>query len=168
MKDKAVVEAILFGAKHSLKIKDIMRVTGWDSERAKKALEAVSEEYSSDMHGVELRELARGYRFTTKEEYAKYISSLARREEKIPERLSHTLLETLAIIAYKQPVSKRDIERLKGGYADYALSKLLSLNLIRRQKKKRKNAYLYETTDEFLEQFGLSNMEEIKEWAKQV
>ena len=168
MEDKAVMEALLFSAKHPLKIRDIMRITSWSSDRVKKALKTVSKEYSSADHGVELREIARGYRFTTKENCAKYISSMSRREKKIPERLSPTLLETLAIIAYKQPVTKREIEKIKGSYADYVLFKLLSLNLIRRSKERKKRAYRYETTDKFLEQFGLANMEEIKKWAAQI
>ena len=102
-----------------------------------------------------------GYLFATKPEYAKYVGYLS--SEKSKRRLSQAALETLAIIAYKQPITKPELESIRGVNSDYILNTLLEKNLIAIKGRAETigRPLLYATTDEFLKYFGLNKLSDL-------
>ncbi|HDD43370.1 MAG TPA: SMC-Scp complex subunit ScpB [Candidatus Desulfofervidus auxilii] len=157
---KAILEALLFVADTPLtlgKFKKILKE--YSVKDIKQALKALQADYQSPEHGIELVEVAGGFRLQTKAEFRSYIISL---KQKSPFRLSRSALETLAIIAYRQPITRKEIEAIKGVDVSMSLKTLLKLNLIKTAGRKQgSTALLYVTTAYFLEVFGLKDLSEL-------
>jgi segregation and condensation protein B len=128
----------------------------------KKLLDELTEEYSASTHGVEIRQIAGGYRMATKPEQHDVVVAFAK-SLKPPVRLSLQALETLAVIAYKQPVTAPEISEIRGVDSSGVLATLLDRKLITTAGRKQVigRPILYKTTKEFLLRFGLDNVSEL-------
>ncbi len=122
------------------------------------AIREIAEKYSSDQYSFEIRESGGGWQFLTKKEYHKTIAQL--NGEKFLKRLSTAALETLSIIAYKQPVTKGEIESIRGVNSDYSIQKLLEKELIiitGRNEELPGKPLIYATSRLFMDYFGLNS-----------
>lgn len=122
-------------------------------------IELISEKYATDQFAFEIRNTAGGFQFFTKPDFYEPIASLLNIKDK--KKLSGAALEALAIIAYKQPVSKAEVEQIRGVNSDYSIQKLLEKDLIRITPKKENNAMKYEVSQTFLDYFGLNSTNDL-------
>jgi segregation and condensation protein B len=171
MRLKAKLEAIIYAAETPITldqivglVKDSEVVAGEAELRSlvRTAIEELIAEYSSDSHGIELRQIAGGYRMSTKPEHHDLVRSFAK-SLKPPIRLSLPALETLAVIAYKQPVTVPEISEIRGVDASGVIATLLDRKLITTSGRKEVigRPILYKTTKEFLLRFGLKDVSEL-------
>jgi segregation and condensation protein B len=127
-------------------------------EQVQTAIEGIVEKYKSDFYPFEMKESGGGWQFLTKKEYHKTVAQL--NQEKFLKRLSAAALETLAIIAYKQPITKADIESIRGVNCDYSIQKLLEKELIvitGRNEELPGKPLLYNTSRSFMDYFGINS-----------
>ena len=173
MKNKSeisnTIEAALFSAEEPLSIKDLRGMFKPDDAPATDELNAVLDQLASDYHGrgIELVSVASGYRFQTQVQYA---SALRRLRELRPPRYSRALLETLAIIAYRQPVTRGDVEEIRGVAVSTDIMRALLERGWVRQRGEREvpgRPALYGTTTDFLEYFNLASIEQLPELVDQ-
>src|ERR1700754_256236 len=126
------------------------------------AIEGIKEKYSAEFYAFELRQSGGGWQFLTKKEYHKTVAQL--NGDKFLKRLSTAALETLAIIAYKQPITKSEIEAIRGVSSDYAIQKLLEKDLIviiGRNEKLPGHPLVYSTSKNFMDYFGINSAEDL-------
>ena len=155
---KNIIESLLFVAEDPLTIDSIKKVLdSTDSNAIRNVLNELSSEYEARKGGFFLREVAGGYQIRTRPEYSQWIRRLLRPN---PLRLSNAALETLAIVAYKQPVIRSDIEHLRGVDCGGILRMLLERKLIRVVGRKEipGRPIIYTTTKKFLELFELKDL----------
>jgi segregation and condensation protein B len=170
---KAKVEAIIYAAEMPITLDQIVQLVkeyvaaeGVDEaeirSQVRAAIEELTVDYSSDSHGIELRQIAGGYRMSTKPEQHDLVRSFAK-SLKPPIRLSFPALETLAVIAYKQPVTVPEISEIRGVDAGGVIATLLDRKLITTSGRKEVigRPILYKTTKEFLLRFGLKDVNEL-------
>jgi segregation and condensation protein B len=158
---KNIIESLLFVAEDSLTIDSIKKVLdSTDSNVIRNVLNELSSEYEARKGGFFLREVAGGYQIRTRPEYSQWIRRLLRPK---PLRLSNATLETLAIVAYKQPVIRSDIEHLRGVDCGGILRMLLERKLIRVVGRKEipGRPMIYMTTKKFLELFELKDIKDL-------
>lgn len=161
---KRIIESLFFASNGPLSIKKLQGLLGEECTLDKKDLRALIEElqefYQSSGRSFELVEIAGGYAYQSLPEFHGYIQKLHPTKQI---RLSPSTLEALSIIAYKQPITKAEVEELRGVDCSYALSQLLERHLVVNQKKLDAPGQpsLYETTPAFLEYFGLKNLKEL-------
>lgn len=156
-----VLESVLFAAGEPLPLRRLVEILdGPPAAKVEAALELLRQEYRPGVRGIHLVEVAGGYQFRTARENASWVQALFAEK---PARLSRATLETLAIVAYKQPVTKAEIEAIRGVDADGPLQTLLQRGLIRVAGRKETvgRPLLYATTPEFLETFGLKSLNEL-------
>lgn len=159
---RAVLEALVFASPHPITPRQIGEVLGgvpkasWEA-----ALQELKDEYARDGRGLQLVEVAAGYQITTRPEYNDWVRELL--DPRTPTRLSIQALETLAVIAYKQPVTLPEIIDLRGVKSGGVIKTLLEKRLIRITGRKEVvgRPMLYGTTREFLLQFGLKDLSEL-------
>ena len=173
MKNKSeisnTIEAALFSAEEPLSIKDLREMFKPADAPATDELNAVLDQLASDYHGrgIELVSVANGYRFQTQVQYA---SALRRLRESRPPRYSRALLETLAIIAYRQPVTRGDVEEVRGvAVSTDIMRALLERGWVRQMGEREVpgRPALYGTTTDFLEYFNLASIQQLPELADQ-
>lgn len=154
---KPQIEALLFGADVPLRAERLADVLGVDRSLVMEALSALDADYTSTPRGMFLQEVAGGYQLRTRPEYADLLRRLGRTR---PFRFSRPALEALAIIAYRQPVTRAEIEYLRGVDSGSVLKTLLEKHLVRILGKKDVpgKPVIYGTTREFLELFGLPDL----------
>lgn len=131
-------------------------------DQVESAIEGVQEKYNTEFYPFELRQSGGGWQFLTKKDYHKTIAQL--NGDKFLKRLSAAALETLAIIAYKQPVTKGEIEAIRGVSSDYAVQKLLEKELIiisGRNEKLPGHPLVYCTSKNFMDYFGLNSADDL-------
>lgn len=131
-------------------------------DQVESALEGITEKYQSDFYPFAVVQIGGGWQFLTKADYHKTIAQL--NGDKFLKRLSSAALETLSIIAYKQPVTKGEIEAIRGVSSDYAIQKLLEKELIiisGRNEKAPGQPLLYATSRNFMDYFGINSPEEL-------
>ena len=168
---KAKVEAIIYAAETPITADQIVALVKDSAETANgtelrsQVMLAIGElkvEYSLDVHGIEIREVAGGYRMSTKPEQHDLVRSFAK-SLKPPIRLSLPALETLAVIAYKQPVTIPEISGIRGVDSSGVIATLLDRKLITTSGRKDVigRPILYKTTKEFLLRFGLKDVNEL-------
>ena len=158
---KNIIESLLFVAEEPLtldKIKDILEVD--DRKLVRETLHDLQADYESRTGAFVLREVAGGFQFRSRPEYVPWIKKLIQPK---PARLSKAALETLAIIAYKQPVIRSDVEHLRGVDCGGVLRMLMERNLIRVLGRKEipGRPIIYATTKQFLEVFDLKNLKDL-------
>lgn len=159
---KAVVEGLLFVAgEEGMEEQQLTEVLDISSEDLHQLLEEMQSEYSSDSRGIQLNSLAGGYQLTTKEIHAEYYKKLI--QSPTSGTLSQASLESLAVIAYQQPVARMEIEDIRGVKTERPLRTLQSKGLIKEvgRQEGAGRAILYGTTKQFLEQFGLHSIEDL-------
>ncbi|HET7579431.1 MAG TPA: SMC-Scp complex subunit ScpB [Bacillales bacterium] len=162
MNHTAVVEGLLYLAgDDGLEAKQIANVLDMDIKLVGELMEQMKMNYCGEMNGIELVEVAGTYKFMTKPELAPYIQRLI--ESPGQSNLSQAALETLAIVAYKQPITRAEIEDIRGVKSERALQTLASHALVKEvgRAEGTGRAILYGTTDEFLQYFGLRSLEEL-------
>jgi segregation and condensation protein B len=131
-------------------------------DKVEAAIEGITEKYAAEFYPFEMRQSGGGWQFLTKKEYHKTVAQL--NGEKFLKRLSAASLETLAIVAYKQPVTKGEIESIRGVSSDYAVQKLLEKELIiisGRNEKLPGHPLVYSTSKSFMDYFGINNADEL-------
>ena len=157
-----VVEAMLFASDVPLEAERIREVLDLENAAAARGLvEELIARYEGEPRGLAIVEVGGGYRMVTRPELAPWLVRLARARTRV--RLSRPALETLAIIAYKQPVSRPELDAVRGVNSDAVLDNLLERRLIRigGRKEAPGRPFLYETTREFLVAFGLRDLNEL-------
>jgi segregation and condensation protein B len=165
----SVIEALIFSSDESLSsfeiINAIKGIDGTDIEISADEIEVTVEQlnnkYSNEKRAFRIVKVANGYLFSTTEDYAKYVGFLS--SEKTKRRLSPAALETLSIIAYKQPITKPEIEAIRGVNSDHIVNSLLEKNLINIKGRSESigRPLLYATTNEFLKYFGLFSLTDL-------
>lgn len=162
-KAKAAVEAILFTMGESVDIDRLCQVLEMNKREVKAVLKSLQEDYENEDRGIMLLELDDAYQLCTKSAFYEYLIKIAKTPKKMT--LSDTVIETLSIIAYKQPVTRLEVERIRGVSCDHALNKLLEYDLI--TELGRLDApgrpLLFGTTEQFLRCFGVKSLEELPE-----
>jgi len=166
---KPKIEAIIYAAEMPITLDQIVALLkdsateGTDlKSEVRAAIEELASDYSSEAHGIELRQIAGGYRMSTKPEQHDLVRSFAK-SLKPPIRLSLQALETLAVIAYKQPVTVPEISEIRGVDSSGVIATLLDRKLITTSGRKDVigRPILYKTTKEFLLRFGLKDVNEL-------
>ncbi len=159
-KKKALIEALIFVSGTPLSIKEIQKVTGFPSGEIEFLLRELMADYRNRESGLEIVEVAEGFQMVTRAEFSDYIRKL---KSSTPPKLSAPAMETLAIIAYKQPITKAEVEEIRGVNSDGVIKNLLDRRLIRVVGKKEApgRPLLYGTTREFLLYFGLKDLSEL-------
>jgi segregation and condensation protein B len=165
----SVIEALIFASEDSISaaelVKAIKGIDGEDIQITTADIESciveLNSKYESENLSVKIIKISNGFLFATKPEYAKYVGYLS--SEKSKRRLSQAALETLAIIAYKQPITKPEIESIRGVNSDYMLNTLLEKDLVTISGRAETigRPLLYVTTSEFLKYFGLNNISDL-------
>lgn len=158
---KKVIEALLFVSEKPLTVEDLRQtLDGMDDESIKKAIEELKSDYTHQERSFNIAELAGGYQVITNPEFAPWIGKLFKRDEA---RISIPSLETLAIIAYKQPLTRSEIEKIRGVNVDGVIKTLLDKGYIkiRGRKDAPGRPITYGTTDGFLKRFGLKGLEHL-------
>lgn len=153
-----IIESILFASGDVVSLKNLAYALGTDIKTAECALNNLADKYHYEKRGIKIIQVGEGYQMCTNDEYYDYIKKLYK--SPVRRNLSVTLLETLAIIAYKQPITKSAIEEIRGVNADHAVNRLVEYELV--EEKGRADTpgrpILFGTTDEFLRHFGFSNL----------
>lgn len=158
---RAALEALLFSSDEPIPLTLLAEALDTAIDEVAAALRDLEHEYRDRGAGVELREIAGGHLLVTTAENAEWVGRLLRGRKRV--RLSRAALETMAIIAYKQPVTKTEIESIRGVDSSAVLTTLLERNLvtIRGRSKVVGRPLLYGTTGEFLDYFGLKDLTEL-------
>ncbi|MGE6610122.1 SMC-Scp complex subunit ScpB [Peribacillus sp. NPDC076916] len=159
---KGILEALLFAAgDEGLSVKQIASVLEITEYQATDIVEGLKEEYISDVRGIQVIEIAGVYQMATKKEHSDYLKRLV--ETSSTQGLSQAALETLAIIAYKQPITRAEIDEIRGVKTDRPIHTLVTKVLIKEVGRAEGSgrAYLYGTTKEFLDYFGLNSIDEL-------
>jgi segregation and condensation protein B len=161
------IEALIFCSEQSLGIDEIaasLKLSyGWElsEEEIIAAAQAIQEKYRGDEFPFELLEISQGYQFLTKKDYHPTVNALI--QHKAKKKLSIAQMETLSMIAYKQPISKSEIEHIRGVNCDYAIQKLLEKDLISISGKSDGpgRPILYSTSDSFMDYFGINSTDDL-------
>jgi segregation and condensation protein B len=156
-----IIEALIFAAERPIPLEKLADITGLAAESVEAELSALRDEKST-VGALQLVEVAGGFQFVTKAEFAPFVRRL--RDEK-KARLSRAAFEVLAIVAYRQPVTRGDIDTLRGVESGGPLHFLLERKLLfpAGRKEAPGRPWLYRTTPQFLDQFGLKSLEDLPE-----
>jgi segregation and condensation protein B len=159
---KAAVEAIIYAADDPATVEEMAAATGATVEQIETVVRELVASYATDAHGIEIRPVAGGYRFYTKPHCHEAVRAFIR-NLKPPVRLSVAALETLAVIAYRQPITLPEIQEIRGVNSAGVVQTLLEKRLIAPAGRKRVigRPILYRTTKEFLLRFGLNSLDEL-------
>ncbi|NMA84767.1 MAG: SMC-Scp complex subunit ScpB [Epulopiscium sp.] len=158
---EAIIESLLFVAGEAIPLKQISQVIEEDQDTTRKILNQIKNKYEDEGRGIQIIELDGAFQMCTRPQYFEHIQKLYQIPQKF--NLTQALLETLAIIAYKQPITKVQIEDLRGVRCDHVVNRLIEYNLI--CEAGRLDApgrpLLFGTTKEFLRYFGFQSLEEL-------
>lgn len=159
---KSVVESLLFISNQALSVESISEIIGEDQATIETAVNELISEYNQAKRGINLRKVAGGYCFHSNPDNIFYVDRLIQSQEG-SRRLTKAALEVLAIIAYKQPVTRIEINSIRGVSSETVLYSLKDKGLIEEKEKERHpaNPILYITTDAFLEAMGIANIGEL-------
>lgn len=158
---EAAVEAILFAMGEAVPLEKIAAAIEQDEETTYKFIKNLMDQYNEKQRGIKIIELELAFQLCTKPAMYEYLIRVAKQPKKYV--LTDVLLETLSIIAYKQPITKLEIEKIRGVKCDHAVNKLVEYNLV--AEAGRLDApgrpLLFGTTDEFLRTFGVQSVDEL-------
>ncbi|MFW5856106.1 MAG: SMC-Scp complex subunit ScpB [Halanaerobiales bacterium] len=159
----AALEAVIFSAGEPVTESELSNILELSKSKLREYLEVLKKEYDKNSHGIELKRYGDGYKFVTKPDYADFIKELHEGNRQVS--LSRAALETLAIIAYRQPVTRAEIEEIRGVKAEKTLLTLSRYNLIQELGRKETigNPIVYGTTEEFLQHFDLEDLSRLPE-----
>ena len=161
------IEALIFVSEQSIRVEEIMYCLqatfnhDFTEEEVKNHIQNITQKYRAKQFAIEVVKLNNGYQFLTKKDYHQVVSLLQAQRAK--KKLSQAALETLAIIAYRQPVTKPDIEQIRGVNCDYSIQKLLEKELISIIGKSEGvgKPILYGTSAIFMDYFGINSIDEL-------
>tara|TARA_S200000501_G_scaffold378531_1_gene441679 strand:- start:15143 stop:15712 length:570 start_codon:yes stop_codon:yes gene_type:complete len=166
---ETAIESLIFCSSKPLKIEEIIKVfdevknnnVKHDKLKIKRILSTIIEKYKKDNSPFEVVESGGGFQFLTKESFSDLNEILLKQRSK--RRLSSSSLETLSIIAYKQPVTKSEIEEIRGVNCDYTIQKLLDKDLISINGKSERigRPLIYVTSEKFMDYFGINNLDQL-------
>ncbi len=158
---EGAIEAILFTMGDSVELGKSAAAIEHDENTTKKIIRQMMDKYASEDRGLRILELENSFQMCTKKEMYEYLIRIARQPKRYV--LTDVLLETLSIIAYKQPVTKLEVEKIRGVKSDHAVNKLVEYNLV--CETGRLDApgrpLLFGTTEEFLRRFGVQSVDEL-------
>ena len=159
---KALIEGLLFvKGSDGLSLDELASITEFDKQDIKKALKELYDDMNSDDRGIQLELLGNKYKLTTKEKHNEYYKKLTLEEES--GNLSQAAIETLAIIAYNEPITRIEIDEIRGVNSSYLVRKLLLKNLIQEVGRSDLAGHprQYGVTNDFLDYFGLNSIEDL-------
>ena len=158
---EAAIEAVLFTMGESVELTQIASAIQQDKETTRKLLNNMMDRYQEEDRGIQIIELEQSYQMCTKKEYYECLIRLALHPKK--PALTDVMLETLSIIAYKQPVTKAEIEKIRGVKSDHAINKLIEYDLVRELGRidAPGKPIVFGTTEEFLRSFGVQSLDEL-------
>jgi segregation and condensation protein B len=156
-----IIEAVLFAAGDPVSLKDLCGILDMEQREVLPLIREMKDWYNYERRGFQLIEAEGHYQFSTRPEYYEYIQKLHSPQRK--QGLSQAALETLAIIAYKQPITRAEVDAIRGVQSDTAISTLMEKKLIREVDRLDTigRPILYGTTIDFLKYFGLSTVKEL-------
>ena len=169
MKNKAVLEGLLFVVgEDGLTLDQIEEVLGLKEEEVKEVVNELKHSYESEDRGLRIDFLGNRLKLTTKFEHREYYQKLLENPE--TNTLSQAALETLAIIAYNEPITRMQIDKLRGVGSSQMIRKLVAKGLVKESGRSDLpgRPILYETTNDFLDYFGLSNIKELPDMEKYI
>ena len=158
----AILEGLLYvQGDLGLTIEQVVDILGVDTEEAKKLIYDLKQSYENNDRGLRINYLGNTFKLTTKEEHKEYYQKLI--TDSKTQVLSNSALEVLAIIAYNEPISRIEVDKIRGIDSAYLVRRLLAKGLIKESGKSNLpgKPTLYKTTDDFLDYFGLSSKEEL-------
>ncbi len=155
------IEAVIFVSVNPISERKIANILGVSVKEVKKCLDKLVLHYA-DHHAIELLKVAGGWQFYTKPEFADLLKKVSD-ENEVKIKLSKAAMEALAVIAYNQPVTRTEIEEIRGVRSERVIETLLKYGLIKTagRKKTAGGPLLYRTTDKFLEVFGINSVDEL-------
>jgi len=163
---KNIIESLIFASEDQIGAKQIREILSsfsikTDVNKIDQAVDALNEEYNTSGNAFEIIKIAGGYHFATRKEFGIYVGKLF--DEKQRKKLSQSSIETLAIVAYKQPITRSEIEFIRGVNVDYIVNSLLERDLvcITGRSETPGRAILYGTTDTFLKILGLNSLTDL-------
>ena len=158
---QGIIEAILFTMGESVELGKIAAVIEHDENTTRKIIHNMMDRYEEDNRGIRIIELEDSFQMCTKKETYEYLIRIAKQPKRYV--LTEVLLETLSIVAYKQPVTKLEIEKIRGVKSDHAVNKLVEYGLV--EEVGRMDApgrpLLFGTTEEFLRRFSVQSLDEL-------
>ena len=157
---RALVQCLLFVSTEPITSAELAKLIGLDPEVVEYTIQQLRDVYTQEKLGLDIAFIEGGWQLCTRPEYAQVVEKVFPARKK---SLSHAALETLSIIAYKQPVTRIEIEQIRGVKVEGVLQTLLERNLIAEQGRKKApgRPALYVTTSEFLRQFNLRSLEDL-------
>ena len=160
-KIESVLEAVLFTMGESVSVDRLAAAIQHDEDTTRKIMHQMMDHYNEEQRGMKIIELENAFQLCTRPEMYEYLIRVAKQPKK--HVLTDVLLETLSIIAYKQPITKAEIEKIRGVKSDHAVNKLVEYNLV--MELGRLDApgkpILFGTTEEFLRNFGAQSTEDL-------
>ena len=159
---KSVVEAILFAVSEPITLKQLAQLlVGVPSKQIREGVMRLQDEYRETNRSFQLIEIANGFQICTRPEYHSWIEKFHTRQVRV--KLSPSALEALAVVAYKQPVTRSEVEEIRGVNSDSVLNTLIERGQVRIAGRKPGpgRSLLLATTDEFLQQFGLKDLSDL-------
>jgi len=158
---KGRIEAILFVVGEPVLVSELSKALSVDLKKLNHALKELKDEYDFQQRGFSLRFFGSHVQLTTRELYSEDVVHLLQPVQR--QTLSQAMMETLAVVAYKQPVTKADVEQIRGVKCDYSVATLVNKGLICEVGRKETlgRPILYGTTDQFLQHFGISSLEDL-------
>jgi segregation and condensation protein B len=161
------IEALIFATEHPITIEEMKGVldvtfeTEFEEDTLREGVEAVKEKFSHPQFAFEVIEIAKGFQFLTKPSFHNSVGTYLK--QTIKKRLSQAALETLSIVAYKQPISKTEMEQIRGVSCDYAIHKLLEKELVEIQGRSDApgRPLVYGTSEKFMDYFGIKSIQDL-------
>ncbi len=161
---QAILESVLFAAGDAVELERLADIVDVDKRSLREILKKMMDEYSYERRGIQIIRLEDSYQMCTRGEFHDYVALLA--EPRRKQNLSNAAIEVLAIVAYKQPVTRSTVENIRGVNCDYVVNRLVERNLI--EEVGRLDApgrpILFGTTQEFLRCFGVASLEDLPEF----
>lgn len=156
-----IIESILFVCGEAVSLDRLAEALETPAEEIEQAVSLLEEEYTRSIRGLQIKRFANQVQLVSQADYAPYVERVLQPSQR--QSLSQSALETLAVVAYRQPVTRQEVEAVRGVKCDYSLQSLAQKNLIRDAGRKETlgRPILYETTDQFLAHFGLSSLKEL-------
>ncbi|MFC1644905.1 SMC-Scp complex subunit ScpB [Patescibacteria group bacterium] len=162
---KSIIESVLFVGGDPMEISQISKITGADLSEVSGVVTEMSEEYKKHQRGLAIVSESNKVQLVTSPENSEYVESLIKGETQ--NSLSKTALETLSIISYRGPISRSDIDAIRGVNSSFILRNLLIRGLIEKSgNPKNSRGYVYKLTIDFMKKIGISKMEQLPDYEK--
>lgn len=162
-KVKGIIESLLFVSGDALSFRELAEITGTEDKELRNLINEMMKDYEKESRGIYIIEFNNKFQLSTKPQNSSYVKRMVKPDSR--QNLSHAAIETLSIVAYKQPITKAEIDDIRGVRSDRAVSTLVEKGLIKEAGRRETTGrpILYCTTDEFLKYFGFKNLKELPE-----